>query len=228
MFNGRKGAWFVARMKNFLKKIFFDVDLKKILNFEHASFDVFDTLIVRKCRMPVIVFDLVEDRYNKMGRGIIANFRDMRVKAEAMLRSNRAEVTLNDIYESLQGVLGREKSLVLKDLEIETELDQCVANKRVVDFYNEFVQKNDAMIISDMYLPASIIGEILKKNAIETPSKIYVSCEYGKTKRNRKLFEHVLSERSLNCKDVIHVGDNFISDYRNPRKVGMHSCLIVE
>ena len=64
---------------------------------------------------------------------------------------------------------------------------------------------------------------------------VYVSSEYGKTKRSGSSFREVLKEMlkavreegvdSVEGRDVLYIGDNYISDYLMPRKCGMRSFL---
>ena len=180
-----------------IKSLFLSTNIESVLNYKHASFDIFDTLIKRKCGRPSVIFDLVEQKYNNLGKGVVRNYKKYRIESESILRNRQVEVSLDEIYNSLSNEYGERVSLLLKSLEIETELDQCVANKNLVEFYNSYVNTNGAFIISDMYLPMSVIEEILKKNGIFMPIKVYISCEYGKTKRNRLLYEQVVAEQRI-------------------------------
>ena len=170
----------------------------------------------------------MEEKYNKINGTNLENFRQIRILAESRLREKNIEITINDIYNSIANKYGCKISNTLKTLEFETEFEQCIANPKIVDLYNQYAKLHEVFIVSDMYLPSCFIKEILAKNNISHFSKIYISCDYGKTKRNRKLFEQVVNENSLNKKETIHLGDNFISDYVNPRLIGIHSCLITE
>lgn len=212
-----------------IKKFFFNTDVRCIINYQYASFDVFDTLIFRKCKLPHLVFDLVESKINDLGCcGLVQNFKNNRMAIEMSLRKRNVEVSLNEIYDEIKNKYGAVTSRILKDLEIETELEQCVANPQMVKIYNAYAQNHDVFITSDMYLPASVITEILQKNNIRLPKKMYISCEHRKTKRNRQLFKLVLRENLLRGHELIHIGDNVVSDYINPKLVGMRSCLYVE
>lgn len=54
---------------------------------------------------------------------------------------------------------------------------------------------------------------------------IYVSSEYGKTKRSGNLFRTVLEHEEVEASKILHIGDNLISDYLMPKKCGMKSFL---
>ena len=83
------------------------------------------------------------------------------------------------------------------DLEISTELSVCKANPEALKFFNTVKKAGKAgkrvVIISDMYLSASTISTILISCGYDlTGVNVYVSSEYGKTKRSGNLFREVL------------------------------------
>ena len=55
---------------------------------------------------------------------------------------------------------------------------------------------------------------------------VYVSSEFGLTKRSGNLFKKVLEEEKIEkTGSVLHIGDNLISDYIMPKHAGMKSFL---
>ena len=61
---------------------------------------------------------------------------------------------------------------------------------------------------------------------------MYVSSEYALTKRTGKLFKKVLELESVSPNEVLHIGDNLMSDFLRPRQCGIksfytgrHDCL---
>ena len=42
---------------------------------------------------------------------------------------------------------------------------------------------------------------------------VYVSCDYDKTKGSGKLFDFVCQKENIKPEEMIHFGDNYISDY---------------
>ena len=131
-------------------------------HYSHISFDIFDTLIERKCRNPKEVFSLVEQRYNQTAKVEIHGFKELRQNAEKLARRNtlNEEVTLDDIYQNIAEIYGVNASNLLKDLEIKVELEQCVAINPNVMLYNKCVddQNKKVYITSDMYLPKEVMA----------------------------------------------------------------------
>lgn len=205
-----------------------NTNIQRVSKYQHASFDIFDTLIIRECKQPTKIFELTEEKYNTITGSNLKCFKQFRIQVEAKLRETNTEISINDIYNSIANKYGCKISNTLKDLELETEFEQCTANPQIADFFNQYAVNHETFIVSDMYLPSSFIKEILKKNKIAHYSQIYISCEYGKTKRNRELFKQVVCDNALNKKELIHVGDNFVSDYVNPKILGIQACLISE
>jgi hypothetical protein len=83
-----------------------NTDVQCVEKYEHASFDIFDTLIIRKCKQPAKIFDIVEEKYNKLNGTNLENFRQLRILVEAQLRTKNAEITINDIYSSIANKYG--------------------------------------------------------------------------------------------------------------------------
>ena len=193
--------------------------------FDYISFDIFDTLIVRKCGAATNIFDIVEDKYNESVCDTICGFKEARIDAEAKARakSKRNEISLDDIYTELYCFSSSVRNK-LQSIEIETEIDQCVGNKPIVEIYKTLIQKGKQLFItSDMYLSIDVIERILSKNELSDPNVLYLSSDRNATKRTGSLFKVLLSENDLKPNNIIHIGDNLKSDCLMPRKLGMHS-----
>ena len=174
--------------------------------FDVVSFDVFDTLIFRPFALPTDLFYLIEAKTECF------NFSELRSRAEQISRAKTKkpnfEVDIYDIY----GELSRLCPLKKEDAEIEIKLEKevCYANpymKRVFDILKSKGQKT--VVTSDMYLPKSVIEEILNKNGFFPFDAYYISCECGFNKGSGKLFE--LVKKDFQGK-IVHVGDSLEAD----------------
>lgn len=74
-----------------------------------------------------------------------------------------------------------------------------------------------------MYLPLSTIKQILEKNGYTEIDKIYLSCEEMKTKSTGNLYKQVLKEEKVDSKEIIHIGDNYKSDYEMAKNENIKS-----
>lgn len=197
------------------------LEKKNLDNISIASFDVFDTLIIRTgIKRPTDVFDLVDSED--------IDFKTKRIKAEAKARSksNLEDIKLTDIYlklfpEDINKVREYEQK------EINAELSVCKANPKAYTFYNKIKNSGKRIIIvSDMYLQKEAIKKLLINcNYDINDVPIYVSSEYGKTKRSGSLFKEVLKNEEVDACKIMHIGDNLISDYFKAKRCGMVGYL---
>lgn len=192
--------------------------VEQLSSYDVVSFDIFDTLIFRPVSQPTDVFYLIGE---KLG---ISDFKNIRAWAESDARlkcyqkHKHMEISLKDIWLNLQedvGVLAEGGMQV----EIDTELSVCYANPFMLEVWKELIKRNKRIIVvSDMYLPASVLERMLQKNGFTGYEKLYVSCEYEKNKASGTLFKFVKEDYSN--ERIIHVGDNSHSDDEMARKNG--------
>ena len=195
----------------------------------YVSFDIFDTLVTRISGRPSSIFDCAANRALANGIAGAEAFPALRTEAEAraIARVGADQMTLADIYESLVSELGRDDLAPLKELEIATEQDLCVPIPAMVKFLTRCIEAGKTVVlISDMYLPHDVVSGILKACGVKGYKKLFVSCEYGKTKRTGELFKCVLSDLGIVPGDLTHYGDDSKADYVAPRKLGCSACLI--
>ena len=196
-------------------------DVKK---YKYISVDVFDTLVFRTVSEPEDIFSIVEYEYNRENVSAgIKNFKHHRIMAERRAREKNKDldVSLEFIYEQLP----YSKSICkqLKDLEESVEVKNCVPNVAMVRFIQECNQSGHTIIVTtDMYLPSRCIEKILNKINIEY-QHLFVSGEVGKTKKQGELFEYILDELTISSEDIVHIGDNSVSDIANPGRYGIAS-----
>lgn len=184
-----------------------------------VSFDIFDTLICRSVVRPFEIFELIGRDFN------LPHFAEARIKAEEVARERHlgAEITLNDIYEELSS-----EFTCFKEIEIEYELNNCFGYEYGQKLFN-LARKlgKKIVLLSDMYLPLSVVLLILKKSGIQIESEnVLVSSELNKTKRDGDLFSYLLHRFSLRSDEVVHIGDNFDADCLVPKKFGINSFHI--
>ena len=129
-------------MKENLKKILrilFGTDPKKLIeiiqrkNYKVISFDIFDTLIMRKVGNPEALFHYMQ----RMICNIDGNFIEHRKKAERNIRNllEVEEVTLSDIYQEYQKLTACSRETVdfLMNLEKKAEVEICFGNRDVIE-----------------------------------------------------------------------------------------------
>lgn len=205
------------------------------------SFDIFDTLITRKVAKPVGIFAIMQavinkdEKYKDLPEDVKANFFDYRINSEYYKRrlkktsNDSMDIKLEDIYNHLKYnfCLTDEQTENLKNLEIETELDNVVPIVENILKLKEIYNKgNRVILISDMYLPKDVIYKMLcNVDSIFRDIKIYISSEIGYMKSSGEVFQYIQKCENIDYKNWYHYGDNKNSDYLNAKLLGINAEL---
>ncbi|MFC2157903.1 HAD family hydrolase [Acidobacteriota bacterium] len=194
------------------------------------SFDVFDTVVSRNTVAPEGIFVFVEYQLNSqdydLPKELINNFKKYRILAEKDARnhSQDRENTFENIYRELgkRFDLSKEQLTHIKEIELKAEYDLSFPIRKTVNLINQLIKKGKNVVFnSDMYLSADFIGSLLVKAGIEGEYNIYVSSEYGVTKKRGALFDTVAQSESCHLNEILHVGDNPLSDIKTPLSKGL-------
>lgn len=201
------------------------------------SFDVFDTLITRKTASPIGVFLLMQEYLTEKKIQIYStyvsnDFANLRIKAEKnaskFLKKNA--INLQDIYSVLMQMsdISDEESEELMAAEIELEIKCAVGIEKNIDILLQLYQKKEKIIlISDMYLSADVIRNILKKiHPVLGTIPLYVSSDYNATKHDGALYFKVKELENVEYAEWTHYGDNYISDIKIPKFLGINTVYI--
>lgn len=193
--------------------------LKRLIDsYDAISFDLFDTLIMRKVLEPVDIFDLVQERIKYKGIEI-SDLKKKRRTAE--IQSYNGDI--KEIYDNLRlrtGISKNDSEIIMQE-EIKCEKECLIPRKVMIEIMNYAIERGKKVnIVSDMYLPASVLEPILKDMGICGYQRLYVSCEYGVVKGNG-LFQ--IYRQDIGDVTCLHIGDNPDSDVAAPRRYGMDS-----
>lgn len=199
-------------------------DLKREIDrHEAVSFDVFDTLLMRRVYEPADVFTLLDRELS--GRFPFV-FSEERKAAERELRKE-CEPDIYQIYGYLAGKhhLSEQEMQDLLSAELEKEKDVLCVRERM-KFCMEYCirQGKPVYLVSDMYLPAERMEELLKESGVTGYRELLVSCDY-QTSKPEGLFE-ILLER-LGGKSCLHIGDNREADYEAAKRHGIDAFLVM-
>ena len=172
------------------------------------SFDVFDTLIARFCINPQQVFLEVEKSTG------YDNFAHHRQQAEGYLLKNAQNYNLDDIYQRLATQLNLQPEELerLKKAEIAAEIDNVIGIKE-----NLMSIKDGDVLVSDMYLPETVIWQMLNKGGLDKQVRLWLR---AKGKRNGTVWQEI-KEQNINIAQ--HTGDNFHSDIVMAERAGIRT-----
>ncbi len=201
------------------------------------SLDFFDTLVWRRVAEPADAFLLVAERLQDQGR--LAEdvsgeaFARMRERAEARARSRIArrggvEVTLEEIYAELPArVFGTGPSEEALATELEVERGILVPDLDVVELARWAREHGKQVVcVSDTYLSEHQVGTLIA-DAVAAGARVdrvFTSSGFG-TGKSASLFKEVLRDLGREGRQVVHLGDNEISDVEVPRRLGIHGFL---
>lgn len=207
-------------IKNSLKSVFpSPEDIQKTFlalatDVDVISFDVFDTLLIRPYVKPTDVFMHMENYYN------IKDFCKARIEAEERARiiyKQSQDITIDNIYEQILPKFRKYKN---KEIAFEKQILQ--KHPHNFNLYQQAVKlKKKVIITSDMYLSTKTIQNILQTNDYLKINKLYVSCDYNKTKGSGDLFQQILIDYNIPPHKLLHIGDNTCSDIKIPTNLGI-------
>ncbi len=199
-----------------------------------VSFDVFDTMLLRRCTDPLGVYELAFALapVPASHRRLREVFVQQRIQAEHMARirarerGRPAEVDITAIYDAFPvtalGLRAADRpALVAAEWQAEQTL--CVANPRMVARLRQArTQGARVGFLSDTYWPADRLSALLRGclPADVTWDFLYASCDHGVGK-SRGLFEIYLREQAIPAAAAVHTGDSPKADIRPSRKLGM-------
>lgn len=199
-------------------------DLKREIDCHDViSFDVFDTLLMRKVYEPADVFTLMDRELS--GRFSFV-FSEERKTAEQELRK-KCEPTIYQIYEYLaqKHHLSEVEKRELLSSELEKEKAVLCVRERMKHCMEYCIRQGKKVyLVSDMYLPSEVLGELLRRYGITGYTELLVSCDY-QTSKPEKLFD--ILKKKASGERYLHVGDNQYADYDAPKRHGIDAFLIM-
>lgn len=198
--------------------------LQQIDAHEAISFDVFNTLLIRRVLYPEDVFEMVERRAAALGRKRFGFSRERQL-AERELSRNGVP-GWEDIYKRLQekNGLSTGETEELKRLEWETERAVLKRREEVCHILEYAAERGKSIyLLSDMYFSQEQMEGLLAQNGISQYRKLLVSNEYG-TSKEEQLFACLLREAGTDS--ILHIGDDWQADVISAKENGIHSFYI--
>ncbi len=181
-------------------------------NYDVFCFDIFDTAIIRLFDKPTDVFRFISLRHG------IPTFYDDRINREVKTRKElfqKRDVSIYEIYRDFPYDIRHE---------IAAELAYCVANPEIQRIYEKVIcAGKKVFFISDMYLTKDVLQKILLNSGYDKYEDIFVSSEDDLIKGDGSRFIWLKSQPDFADCNLIHIGDNYVSDYLKPLESGFRS-----
>lgn len=199
----------------------------KIDKADIVSFDIFDTLIMRKVFSP-------EDVFRLLGEKVRAE-----LKLDCEISYIRAQVAakcgpyanINEIYEQIKKCMNLTDENIsdIMKMEKDIDIDLCIVRRDIADLYEYCLTCGKKVyFISDMYYTIQDIKRILDKCGVTVPDDeyIWISCEKKADKVSGSLWEKYfkLVGKGNKC---LHIGDNKTCDVKNPVRYGIDSYYVM-
>ena len=194
-----------------------------------ASFDIFDTTLIRKCGKPENIFYILAHKLYPNDKAKREDFLLWRKGAESEARrsSPGKDVTIEDIYASdeLKG-FDEYTTVQLIEAEKSIEAENLIANPAIRDVIcKKRAQGYKICFISDMYMPSDFLKKVLEKeDCIKHDEQVYVSCEYNARKSNGALYREL--KEQLKPQEWEHFGDHPVSDYKMAKSQGIKATKV--
>lgn len=203
------------------------------------SFDIWDTIIKRKChpeeiklataRYIILKYENdVKDKYKNIYE--ILKKRD-EIEAEECKKNKENghddECRIIDVFKILQkeifkNELGDISEELLKE-EIKAEKRAIFVNPEILPIFEKYKDLK-MYCISDFYMGADSLKELLDYLKLPVKiEKIYSSADYLLNKRSGNLYKKAEEELNIKPKEHIHVGDNQYSDIEMAQSLGIET-----
>ncbi|MBL8160196.1 hypothetical protein JNJ66_07125 [Candidatus Saccharibacteria bacterium] len=187
----------------------------KIEQADVVSFDIFDTVLIRKVARPTDVFRIVQEYFNAVSPHFItADFAKLRVDAEIEAYKT---INPNADIDAIYGIIARRGNYneafieALKRAELDVESILLEPNAAGVKLYKQAREAGKQVVfISDMYLKKSFVKQLLKKNGFDEWDELIVSAEDGVAKHDGTAYARLFT--LFPDSNYLHVGDNEHSD----------------
>lgn len=195
--------------------------LQKISEADVVSFDLFDTLVMRKVPVPADIFELVDIALKNRGVSI-EGFPGLRLACEKELAVYSVP-TLEEIYNHMLKKLGNVKitACELAELEWQTDCKTIIPRTAVCQVFREAVEAGKSVyIVSDTYYTSSQLNTVLERAGVKGYKQILASCEYG-TGKVQQLFGRL--KEITGVSSCLHIGDDITADVEAAARAGMES-----
>ncbi len=201
-----------------------------------VSFDVFDTALLRPVLEPHDLFLFLDQFVREELSSININFSQQRRLSERKLRlamkeqGATSDPTIKEIYEQFCADLAIDFEDVQGILAAEVDIEKSAtyANPAVLDLYHEAISAGKKVIFcSDSYLDSGTLKEMLVNAGYQEIDSVFSSCELGAAKKFGTFFPKILELLGVKSREILHIGDNRISDDINAKKSGIRTIRII-
>lgn len=203
-------------------------DIKQAIeNHEYISFDLFDTLVMRRVLNPSDIFECAVRRLH-----LADSLRQQLILARFMIEKEaRSLKDIDKIYDELaeRCHLCNVDWEALKQIEFDLEKENIVGRKACISLleYARSIGKK-IFILTDMYYRKASLKILCDLAGITVnEDEIFSSCEIKLSKEMGDAYQLLVDAAGGNSKAVLHIGDTPTNDYKNALKWNIDSIRIL-
>lgn len=191
------------------------------------SFDLFDTLIMRKFLLPSDVFESAVRKAD-----LSDNKKSELIKCrETIEKETKALKDIDYIYCELAVKCGLDEKQRddLRQAEFEIEKNNLVIRKDSISLL-EYARRNGkkVYVLSDMYYDREDLKTLCNYAGLRIDdSEIISSCGIKASKENGEAFLYLINLAGENKNAILHIGDNRWNDYKNAKMAGIDAVHIL-
>ena len=206
---------------------------RRIADYPIVSCNVFDTTLTRILARPEDVLLAVGAR--ALARGLVTcapeAFREYRIEAERAARQQAEavgfdEVRIAKIYTHLEACGVITEVAALAELEIAVEHAVCRPNEVVRAAIASRDPTQRLIFVSDSPLPGAWIAGLLRDAGYGDECRVFSSADIRLSKHTGRLFRHVIQTLGCSARDIIHIGDNPVSDVARADEAGIAALYV--
>ena len=203
-----------------------EVLYRKIDCSQIVSFDIFDTLLMRRVLFPTDIFIIAEQKLRE--NGCEYPFLRERKKAEQELLREGKQPKLGEIYDRMvfhdSSVSTHKKKWM--ELEIDIEKEYLLVRDKMKKML-EYVRQSGKQVVfvSDTCLPAEVLSELLRCKGISVlAEEALVSCQCGVSKSSGL---YCILRNRFPKQRILHIGHDFITDEQCAKAWGIDDVFLV-
>lgn len=211
-----------------------------------VTIDVWDTLLRRNCHPDEVKLASLKYFLLNYYPQIKSEFADqlrlfhLRKEVEISIGNASREKGRDDEYDLSEvcsklveitlkpdsGYVSDEIAQKLFEYELAVERKVTYADKNIQAFVKQRAGKSDAYLLSDFYVDSARLQEIVKHHHPKLSlAGAFSSASVGLNKRSGRIFEHFRGLHGGRYERHMHVGDNSVSDFDVPRRLGIDAHL---
>lgn len=193
------------------------------------SFDIFDTLVVRKFLTPSGTHAFLEHLVEKKFQ--IPSFGHLRSEAQRISDSKfGASSSIASIYKELAHLGNIDRHLLDEIMAMELEVESrslCPRKEIVASATRASTSGKKVLAISDMYIGKAKLRHLLPEEVVRSVGELLVSCETGWRKDTGDAWSNLPEQLGIEANQWTHLGDNEYSDVDVPERAGVRAVHVL-